>query len=41
MRTASFEKEDLPERIQPEGLIDIRQSAETTSYNNVIKLSVF
>lgn len=41
MLTASFEKEDLPEWIQPEGLVDIRQSAETTSNNNVIKLSVF
>ena len=37
----SFEQEDPPKRVQPEGLIDICQPAETTSDNNVIKLSVF
>lgn len=38
--TASFENEDFPERIQLEGLIDIRQSAETASNNDVIELSI-
>jgi hypothetical protein len=41
MPTTAFEKEDLPERIQLEGLLDVCQSAEPTSNNDVIELSIF
>ena len=39
--TATFEKEDLPERIQLEGLLYVCQTAEPASNDDVIELSVF
>jgi len=38
--TTSFQKEDLPEMILLEGLIDICQSTKTTPNNDVVKIAM-
>jgi hypothetical protein len=39
--TSAFEKEDLPGRIQLQGLLYVAQTAEPASNDDVIELSVF